>query len=242
MVRNISASSTPNPFGEAIIEAIKRISRETVQREGTRLRWATVTSLNPLRIRYDQEAESSPVSPVNLAKGLSVGERVRVAWFKGQATIVGPSGGHRGIGNNDHFLRIGYDEFPRLWTDVELVFGREYTGNNPDGSSNRLMAVTPAGTFGAFTGTIHRNYLPYRIAVGRVNISPTANTPSSVAVTFPSGRFTEPPTVVTTPGSTVPGTTVTGTAATGISASGFSAWVTRTNTTTTTVLWVAIQA
>lgn len=80
-----------------------------------------------------------------------------------------------------------------------------------------------------------------RVLVGERVITPVANTPTQGAVSFPAGYFDAVPTVVTSANSSVPGTTVTGTAPTGISTTGFTAVVTRTNTTVTGVLWVAIQ-
>src|SRR5690625_3712668 len=89
-----------NPFGEALYGAMERVATRIVQQEGTRLRWATVHSIksggnNPsdLLIRYDRENDPSPVIPIDLDGNLSVGDRVRVIWFKGQATILPRRGG-----------------------------------------------------------------------------------------------------------------------------------------------------
>lgn len=82
-------------FGSQMLAEIRRIAEQIVRRDGTHLRWATVTSSDPLRIRYDGETSESIVPPQNLVAGLEVGDRVRVAKQDGQATIIGPQGGPR---------------------------------------------------------------------------------------------------------------------------------------------------
>ena len=75
---------------------------------------------------------------------------------------------------------------------------------------------------------------------GETSVTPTAaNTPTSKAVSF-STSYTDNPIVMVTMLSTAPGTSVTGVAAGNISTTSFNAYVTRTNTTSTTVMWVAI--
>lgn len=81
-----------------------------------------------------------------------------------------------------------------------------------------------------------------RIATGTASITPTAaNTPTSVAVTFPAGRFTATPIVVAIPHTSAPGTQVTGVGIGDRSASGCTIVGTRTSTTSFTVGWIAIQ-
>jgi len=79
-------------------------------------------------------------------------------------------------------------------------------------------------------------------AGGSLNIVPTAaNTPTSGSVTFPSGRFINAPNAVATGATTVPGTVVTGVGVTGTTTTGCTIYVTRTNTTSTSVVWVAVD-
>lgn len=78
------------------------------------------------------------------------------------------------------------------------------------------------------------------IQCGQISIIPTADTPSYMDVTFDK-TFPSAPQVVVTPESTVAGTTLKGWAATNITTTGFRAWVTRANTTTTTLHWIAIS-
>ena len=93
-------------------------------------------------------------------------------------------------------------------------------------------------THGSKTGRCHfSNGL--LIQWGDASITPTANTPTAKAVTF-STSYTDIPVVMTTAVSTAPGTSVTGVAAANVTATGFNAYVTRTNTTSTSVMWVAI--
>ena len=94
-------------------------------------------------------------------------------------------------------------------------------------------------THGSRTGKCHfSNGL--LIQWGETPIVPTAaNTPTSKAVSF-STSYTDNPIVMVTMLSTAPGTSVTGVAAGSISTTGFNAYVTRTNTTSTTVMWLAI--
>ena len=93
-------------------------------------------------------------------------------------------------------------------------------------------------THGSRTGKVHfSNGL--LIQWGVETITPVANTPTSSAVKF-STAYTSIPMVITSAVSTVPGTTVTGHAPANITVSGFDAYVLRTNTTNTSVGWIAI--
>lgn len=67
----------------------------------------------------------------------------------------------------------------------------------------------------------------------------SANTPASTYVTFPRG-FSATPTITVTPQSGVPGTQMLGTGISETSSGGFRVHVTRTNTTTTSIMWMAI--
>jgi len=92
--------------------------------------------------------------------------------------------------------------------------------------------------YGSRTGRAHfSNGL--LIQWGVETITPVANTPTAKAVTFPIA-YTSIPMVLTTAITTVPGTSVSGNAAADITAKGFDAYVTRNNTTNTSVGWIAI--
>lgn len=80
-----------------------------------------------------------------------------------------------------------------------------------------------------------------RMDSGEVNITPSAaNTPTVKAITFDT-IFKATPNIVATAKSSVPGTTVTGVGASATSASGANVYVTRTNTTQTTIYWIAMD-
>ena len=93
-------------------------------------------------------------------------------------------------------------------------------------------------TYGSRTGRVQfSNGL--LIQWGVETITPVANTPTAKAVKFPVA-YTSIPMVLTTAITTVPGTSVTGSASADITATGFDAYVTRNNTTNTSVGWIAI--
>lgn len=75
---------------------------------------------------------------------------------------------------------------------------------------------------------------------GRVLIPiSSANTPTDVRVDFPRGPFPGVPAFSLTLDSAVAGSTVAGSGVTSLDASGFNAVITRSNTTSTYVQWVA---
>lgn len=74
---------------------------------------------------------------------------------------------------------------------------------------------------------------------GNVTITPVANTPTAKAVTFYT-PYTDAPVVLSTAYTTVPGTSVLGDGTANITTTGFDAYVTRTGTTNTGIMWLAI--
>ena len=83
-------------------------------------------------------------------------------------------------------------------------------------------------------------FLKERVQAGTTEITPVANVPTSVIVTFPI-PFASPPRVIISPASTVIGTTVLGVGADEETNTQFRATVLRTNTTLTGVRWLATQ-
>lgn len=77
------------------------------------------------------------------------------------------------------------------------------------------------------------------IQYGRVSINPVANKPTMEHVQFPK-TFAGQPCVVVTPVTSVPGTNILGAGAANSTSAGFDAYITRTNTTETTLAWIAI--
>lgn len=76
---------------------------------------------------------------------------------------------------------------------------------------------------------------------GEIKITPSAaNEPTEASVTFPK-KFSGVPHVIVTPYTSAPGTMVIGASVSGTpTATGFTACLTRTNTTATTLAWIAI--
>ena len=76
---------------------------------------------------------------------------------------------------------------------------------------------------------------------GNINITPSAaNTPTSKAVTFKQ-EFSGNPDIIATAHTSVPGTTLLCVGTASRSTTGCTIWVTRTNTTETTVNWIAVN-
>ena len=80
----------------------------------------------------------------------------------------------------------------------------------------------------------------YRVLTGTVSIKPdSSGVPKSADITFPSGYFSSPPLVFATPVSGAPETGVKGCGVTNNTASGATIWLTRGDTTSTEIHWVA---
>lgn len=56
-------------------------------------RWAVVTSVAPLRIRYDTDINPLDGTPSTLVNGLTVGDRVMVLVVNNQVAVIGRGGG-----------------------------------------------------------------------------------------------------------------------------------------------------
>lgn len=80
---------------------------------------------------------------------------------------------------------------------------------------------------------------PY--AAGIATVEAVANTPTRVTVTFPAGRFQQVPMTIATPFSGVPGTVVQGVSISSVSEASVDVVLTRTNSVTTSVYWVAVE-
>lgn len=112
-----------------------------------------------------------------------------------------------------------------------------------DGTGEKVININ---MFRSYIKTLFSNLITTNkinagnIQTGEITITPIANEPTSVYVSFDT-EFDEVPKVVATPVATVPGTTVKGVSTTNISTSGFTLWLTRTNSADTTVKWIAIS-
>jgi hypothetical protein len=104
--------------------------------------------------------------------------------------------------------------------------------------TNMLYAFQPPGYLDDLASPMMRYLSRVRVESDVVTVTPTANTPTSAPVTF-RRPFIRPPTVVVSPLTTGPGTVVTGTSVSDITTTGFNVWLTRINSTATTVQWIA---
>lgn len=98
-------------------------------------------------------------------------------------------------------------------------------------------AKSIADNSGGSKSYIHLGSL--KLCWGKVNITPVANTATSVNVTFPL-TFARVPSIFVTPHSGAVGSQVHGAAATNMTETGFDCFLYRTNTTVTSVMWLAI--
>ena len=127
--------------------------------------------------------------------------------------------------------------FPLLTTindTDDLLIETAPTTGNPKTGRTKVKALREM-----FNGEFDSTLKGISIQYGRVSIKPVANTPTMKHVQFPRAVAGQP-CVVVTPVTSVPGTDVLGTGASNNSNDGFDAYVTRTNTTETILVWIAI--
>ena len=146
-------------------------------------------------------------------------------------------------GNGDSVTSIGCWDSARahgIWRYLtgtqNLVFDANVKVTRANGG-DEFVTSDPV-THGNRSGRVHfSNGL--LIQWGNVTITPVTNTPTAKAVKF-DVAYTDAPVVLSTAYSTVPGTSVLGDAVANITTTGFDAYVTRTGTTNSGVMWVAI--
>ena len=119
------------------------------------------------------------------------------------------------------------------FTDSEPGELRSALGNfRVDGSGAGEWGPLQFHADGSMTG-------PY--AAGIATVEAVANTPTRTTVTFPAGRFQQVPMTIATPFSGVPGTVVQGVSISSVSSTSVDVVLTRTNSVTTSVYWVAVE-
>ena len=84
------------------------------------------------------------------------------------------------------------------------------------------------------------SYTGGQMQSGTLSITPTANTPTSATLTFPTA-FGSTPTVVARPETTAPGSEVQGVSVSAVSTTGCTVWLYRTTTTATVIHWAAVN-
>lgn len=167
-----------------VLQQVRGIARDVLQREGVRLRTATVTGTDPLRIMYDGEDAASVVPPRRAAV-VSLGDRVVVAKSRGQATIIG-------------VLGVAPPPSPSGWERVPYVSGIDHAGHGyylsvqRDGDRRYLRGRVARVSGDAFTtgssyviGTLDEGDWPTQVAGGIGQISSFAS-PGLARVEFKS--------------------------------------------------------
>jgi hypothetical protein len=109
-------------------------------------------------------------------------------------------------------------------------------GSNSSGSVKNIRATGMTYPLVSKTGTAVVDTARYEY--GKVSIDPVANTPTAAPITF-AERFGAAPILQVSAQSTVPGTAVMGVGWSEATTTGAKVWVTRTNTTTSVVSWMA---
>lgn len=118
-----------------------------------------------------------------------------------------------------------------------LTNGEDYEEGSIDGL-NLFGNLSVLGELDTDNGTVRGEY---GIQCGRVTVIPSAaNTPTYASVMF-SPSFQEPPIVVATPMTAAPGTMVTGVGVADITAEGCKIYLTRSNTDSTGIQWIAVE-
>lgn len=114
-------------------------------------RWATVTSLGPLRVRLDQTPDPLDSDPVNLVGPLAVGDRVWCQLVNRRIVVVGRGGGGGGVEPGPRRSLASYltwgtvaNEFTiRSIGNIREVRGA-ITGSLPSGTTTISSAIPSA--------------------------------------------------------------------------------------------------
>lgn len=128
-------------LNETITSVIRSMVPGIVRDLAPSLRYATVDSVDPIRIRYDTEDAPSAVTPETLVPVVE-GDRVRVMKYNRRATIVGllVKNELRSLIGNDNFsLSRGYVR--RREGGIDLMIRARSEGDNGTGS---IIAKLPS--------------------------------------------------------------------------------------------------
>ena len=130
---------------------------------------------------------------------------------------------------HDVALRVGSETAAHL--DID---GNEIQAKNGAKDNSNLFLNNCGGDVYANGWRIHE------VQSGTVSITPSApNTPTSKVVKFDKA-FSSNPVMTASPHTSVPGTTVLGVGTANRSKTEFTMWVTRSNTTATSINWIAV--
>ena len=215
-----------------------------------------------IRVRYKQENGSysswkTLLASTNLDKeevdssALYEGALLVTSTYIAQVDVVDTVGNHTSVtvtiptdkvymhraGSRRSFTFGGYVEEDNTFAFAEDI-AVKVKGKTMTIGGNQAEAVRSHSVDGS-SGSI-RFASGLTMQWGQIVVTPSAaNTPTAGAVTFPI-KYKSIPFVVTNPATTVPGTVVIATCASAISEEGFDAVLTRANTTSTGIRWLAI--
>lgn len=131
-------------FGALILSEAGRAASRNSARETVNLRWATVTSAAPFRVRYDGEDDPATIPPIT-AGSHSVGDRIVVAKQHEQGIVVFPNSGGGG-GQPGRGLEFHWDG-TRLGVRVEGDTNYVYTDlKGSPGGDGKNFEFNWAGT------------------------------------------------------------------------------------------------
>ena len=247
------------------LQALITKSNETTPNTVGQFDWAEVVSVNPLYLVLDSAQDDVVTGGIdNLVGHLTVGQRVRVHLHGGRVYIYGnPALMRRMVqhgtsgGVNGTWVETGAADstsepswrLRRLRADGKDNYARLYlsnSGSSPevalyvagsDGPSSTLYMRGDTGKLEMLSGV--RRPLPFAMATGYVATGGTANTVLSHAVAFPAGRFTNPPVMLLGMNTSRPDIASVGFSS--VSTSGVTLHSYRTNTSTYSIHWMAIQ-
>lgn len=220
-------------------------------------RFGVITAGAPLRVKLDGDTAAASITPIATCV-TAVGDRVLIQIHNRQLIIIArvlpaaeagiftaekirlSSTGDASASSTTHAFQIGPDNGQNLIIDGNEIMAR----NNGVGGQVYFEFGVTSGAQPSDDGSLTRkDFVIKRVATGNTIITPSAaNTPTSKAITFPAGQFTNAPTLMITLSSTVPGTTVTGIGTSSVTNTGALLWVTRTNTTNTSINWAAFSS
>lgn len=146
------------------------------QKQGLQPRWATVTQLSPLRIRFDGESEQLVLTPVDLV-GVKLNDRVWTLIYAGQVLIVGR---YSGLDLSAYALTANLpvpEKVTRVARSTNLDTGLDvwttipwqtevFDDANAWSSGNATKIITPSG-FTRVKLTLYTAWTASTTAVGR---------------------------------------------------------------------------
>lgn len=127
-----------------ILSSTYEIVRKEIARIVPTNRWATVTSVSPLRIKFDDQSQPLAATPGRLVSGLMVGDRVDVRHRNpGQPLITGVAGG----GDTG-------------WVDMPLAAGFTGSIRYRRVGDHMLISVQATGSYPVGATVLTRDLLP----------------------------------------------------------------------------------